>query len=177
MPNGQTERTVRCQSQPCARLQNEAAWLPGCHVEALASRSQVAIGEAKSPHPRKVRLAVFPISSSALPQFLPGATLSIQIFTGIVSCLTFLLSVNAYFMDADRPDHLLWARKGLRILEFVLGLTVCGLYAAGARAGCERCVFAVTVATLSVLTVVGAAITSFWGGRRTVLFLWEAILW
>jgi len=72
-------------------------------------------------------------------------------------------------------DHVL-IRLGLRTLQFVLGLTVCGLYAARSRNGSGRCSFAVLVGSLSVLTVVGSIIIRFFSGRRTVFFIWEAIL-
>jgi hypothetical protein len=72
-------------------------------------------------------------------------------------------------------DHIL-LRLGLRTLQFVLGLTVCGLYAARSRHGSWLCSFAVTVGSLSVLTVVGSIIIRFFNGRKTVFFIWEAIL-
>ena len=72
-------------------------------------------------------------------------------------------------------DHIL-IRLGLRTLQFVLGLTVCGLYAARSRNGSGRCSFAVLVGSLSVLTVVGSIIIRFFSGRRTIFFIWEAIL-
>lgn len=72
-------------------------------------------------------------------------------------------------------DHVL-IRLGLRTLQFLLGLTVCGLYAAGSRNGSGRCSFAVFVGSLSVLTVIGSIIIRFFSGRRTAFFIWEAIL-
>jgi hypothetical protein len=72
-------------------------------------------------------------------------------------------------------DHI-FIRLGLRTLQFVLGLTVCGLYAAGSRNGSGRCSFAVLVGSLSVLTVIGSIIIRFFSGRRTIFFIWEAIL-
>jgi hypothetical protein len=72
-------------------------------------------------------------------------------------------------------DHIL-IRLSLRTLQFVLGLTVCGLYAARSRHGSGRCSFAVMVGSLSVLTVVGSIIIRFFNGHRTVFFIWEAIL-
>ena len=77
-------------------------------------------------------------------------------------------------------DRVRWTsirlRKGFRVLQFVLGLTVCGLYAAPARSGCARCAYAVVVGSLSVLTVVGSGVIGFWDGRWTALSIWEAIL-
>ena len=72
-------------------------------------------------------------------------------------------------------DHI-FIRLGLRTLQFVLGLTVCGLYAAGSRSGSGRCSFAVLVGSLSVLTVIGSIIIRFFSGRKTVFFIWEVIL-
>jgi hypothetical protein len=72
-------------------------------------------------------------------------------------------------------DHI-FIRLGLRTLQFLLGLTVCGLYAARSRNGSGRCSFAVLVGSLSVLTVIGSIIIRFFNGHRTVFFIWEAIL-
>jgi hypothetical protein len=79
-------------------------------------------------------------------------------------------------MDEDRPHSQFFVRVVIRVLQFVLGLTVCGLYAVGARAGSARCAYAVTVGTLSVLTVIGSEIIGYCTGCSNLLFIWEAIL-
>ena len=76
-------------------------------------------------------------------------------------------------MDEDRSYSQPWVRRGLLALQFILGLTVLGLYMAPARAGSVRCAYAVTVAVFSVLTVVGDCCCR---GGRILLFVWETIL-
>ena len=79
-------------------------------------------------------------------------------------------------MDYVRSCNPLCVRTVLPALQFLLVLTVCGLYAAPARSGSGACAYAIAVATLSVLTVVAAVVIGFWNGGRTLFFLWEAVL-